>query len=478
MEKMKFKCTLLSDIVLSQNSSTEGNQYCLDFIPGNNFLGIVAAGLYDRLGKDGALEVFHSGKVKFGDAHPSIAGGVRGLKVPGAMFYPKLAKASEECYVHHLIPNPDSEDIAKKQLKQCREGFYSFGQTGKPVSVCKNFALKSAYDAQKRCSKEGQMFGYESLPEGLVLYFEIESGLDDGINAQIRSATVGVHHIGRSRTAQYGLVRIEEEDYAEATSTGTLFSKEGKTYATVYADGRLIFLDDNAEPTFQPTARDLGFGAEAKVRWELSQVRTFQYSPWNGKRNTFDTDRCGIEKGSVIVVECAQSPSESAYRGSYKNEGFGKVIYNPAFLAADAQGRALCKLEEKPRRPKAEEADDSPLVFPRTPLFAYLSEQKSVAEGTSDLYKKVNDFAAKYAGLFQDGDFASQWGNIRSIASEKGGSVADKIEAYIGHGVAQAKWEEKGRKNALLASLNEIKNEESKRNYIINLASEMAKKCR
>ena len=40
---IKFKCTLESDLVLSQTSSSEGNQKTLDFIPGNNFLGIVAA---------------------------------------------------------------------------------------------------------------------------------------------------------------------------------------------------------------------------------------------------------------------------------------------------------------------------------------------------------------------------------------------------------------------------------------------------
>ena len=49
MEKMKFKCTLLSDVILSQNSSTEGNQYSLDFIPGNNFLGIASALLYPKI---------------------------------------------------------------------------------------------------------------------------------------------------------------------------------------------------------------------------------------------------------------------------------------------------------------------------------------------------------------------------------------------------------------------------------------------
>ena len=223
--KMKFKCTLLSDVIISQSSSTEGNQYCLDFIPGNNFLGIVAS-IYDKVD---AYKVFHSGLVRFGDANPSLDGKARGLKVPNAMFYPKLKKASEECYIHHLIPSPDSDEIKGLQLKQCREGFYIFEDgKGTAISFDKNYAIKSAYDSEKRRSEDGKMFGYQSLPKGLVLCFEIESDLDETTNKQISEAICGTRNIGHSRTAQYGLVRIEEESYNEVASTTTTFTKDGK----------------------------------------------------------------------------------------------------------------------------------------------------------------------------------------------------------------------------------------------------------
>ena len=91
---LKFRCTLESDLVLSQTSSSEGNQKTLDFIPGNNFLGIVASKMYKE-GSSESLELFHSGKVRFGDAHPSVDG-IRGLRVPASMYSPKLASAREE----------------------------------------------------------------------------------------------------------------------------------------------------------------------------------------------------------------------------------------------------------------------------------------------------------------------------------------------------------------------------------------------
>ena len=472
MEKMKFKCTLLSDVIISQSSSTEGNQYCLDFIPGNNFLGIVASYIYNKVD---ALKVFHSGLVRFGDANPSSDGKTRGLKVPNAMFYPKLKKASEECYIYHLIPHLDSDEIKRLQLKQCREGFYIFGENkGTAISFDKNFAIKSAYDSVKRRSEDGKLFGYQSLPEGLVLYFDIESDLDETINKHIFDAICGTRNIGHSRTAQYGLVKIEEANYKEVDSTPNTFSKDGKQYATVYADGRLIFLDENGEPTFRPSAKDLGFqGKDDKIDWSKSQIRTFQYSPWNGKRHTYDTDRCGIEKGSVFVVECTSSPSESVYIGNYKNEGFGKVIYNPAFLDGKSDGKANYILEDASGNdiPQDTEATCD------TPLFKFLKKQQAEAERTQDLYRDVNTFIKDNKSRFIGELFASQWGSIRNIAMivPEEAEIPMAILAFLNHGVAKAKWEERGRKEALAEFM---KTTDNIRDRIINLASEMGKKCR
>lgn len=469
---MKFKCTLLSDVIISHSSSTEGNQFSLDFIPGNNFLGIVASSIYKKVN---ALDVFHSGKVRFGDANPSIEGRCRGLRVPNVMFYPKLKKASEECYIHYLIPNPDADEIKGLQLKQCREGFYAFAESkGTPIDFDKNFAIKSAYDSRKRRSEDGKMFGYQSLPEGLVLYFEIESDLDEATNKQIAEALCGTRNVGHSRTAQYGLVKIEKADYQEISSTAKTFVKDGKRYAAVYADGRLIFLDENGEPTFRPKASDLGFlGKDDKIDWSKSQIRTFQYSPWNGKRHTYDTDRCGIEKGSVLVVECASSPSVSTYVGNYQNEGFGKVIYNPAFLDGKSDGKAIVLLDDPVDNETPQNVDASSDSL----LFRFLKKQQTKADDKQSLYQDVNDFVSLYGNRFTGEQFASQWGSIRNIAmiATEEGNIPTMIRAFLDHGVAKAKWEERGRKEALEQFMTNTYNI---RERIMNLASEMAKKCR
>lgn len=175
MKELKFKCTLLSDVILNRKSATDGPNETLDFIPGSNFLGIVAGQVYSSADDmNTALRLFHTGEVRFGDAHPSVDGR-RGHKVPASMFYPKLKKPDEELYIHHAIPEGKADEMRRLQLKQCRAGFYTFHidngtHVGAKVDTTTNYAIKSAYDRVLRRSKDKQIFGYESLQKGLVLY--------------------------------------------------------------------------------------------------------------------------------------------------------------------------------------------------------------------------------------------------------------------------------------------------------------------
>lgn len=492
MTTLKFKCHLDSDVVLNQSAATEGSNSTLDFIPGNVFLGIVARH-YDEFGND-ALEVFHSGKVRFGDAHPVPVGyaGKRSLHVPASLFYPKLKSASEECYVHHL------HDEDNKQLKQCRRGFYVFdSESAHPASVEKSFAIKSAYDRTLRRAKDEQMYGYESIDAGQEFLFEVELD-NEALAERIGKMLAGSHHIGRSKNSQYGSITIEEYRYEDTESRDDSVAIDEGQYVTVYADGRLVFIDGNGEPTFQPTAKDLGI-EDGEIDWEKSQVRTFQYAPWNGVRATRDADRCGIEKGSVFVVRLNEKQAfQSQYVGSYRNEGFGKVIYNPEFLESlkDENGRAKVKLEPVEGASEENSIKDKPELS-GTPLLDYIKRAKAEENIDKYIYVKVNEFVDKYKKRFQGDAFASQWGAIRTIAMQKGTregimlELFDKTEekngrevkaAYLTHGVAESKWAKRGRREALRNFISDDWLENESDNIIaralINLASEMAKQCK
>ena len=493
MKELKFKCTLLSDVILNRKSATTGPNETLDFIPGSNFLGIAASRLYTQVSAEEAGILFHSGKVRFGDAHPSL-GNFRGLRVPASMYFPKLGGPETELFIHHLIP--PTSDLSDRQLKQSRRGFFDFSDSGdcpvaRLVKTETSFAVKSAYDRDRRRSKDEQLFGYQSLRKGLTLYFSVE--IDDeahdsvkDIEDKILGALSGERQIGRSRSAQYGLVRIERADFAEAPCEAPIHIGGIKSVA-VYADSRLIFLDEFGLPTFRPTARMIGLKGE--VDWEKSQIRTFRYAPWNFKRQCFDTDRCGIEKGSVIVVDLPEDYDpelRSRYVGDYVNEGFGRVIYNPVFLKADANGNALFRLD---MNPAAETAAAQPAPLSSSPLFRYLDGMKKRVDETMQIYEMVNDWTARNARKFTKGDFASQWGNIRSLAisafdigelKKELFALPPEPEGYLVHGIAKEKWA--GERLGLLKDFVDA----AERAFapvmaklaVVNLASEMAKKIR
>ncbi len=475
MKKMKFSCRLLSDVIISQSSNSEGEQKSLDFIPGGNFLGIVASQIYKNEDSS-TLDIFHSGKVRFGDANPSIEG-IRGLKVPAAMFYPKLQSPTELCYIHHLIS--DASKLQSLQLKQCRNGFYAFsGNIGREIDVNKNFSIKSSYDRENRRSKDKGLFGYESMADGTTFYFEVESDLDEAANMTIEKALVGRRYLGRSRTAQYGLAEIQKvDDYKEVESSSKGLALEGVEYTVVYADARLIFLDDNGNYNPLPKAKDFGF-KEGEIMWEKCQVRTFQYAPWNGKRHSYDNDRFGLEKGSVFVIKGKRDSYESCYVGAYNNEGFGKVIFNPDFLLGDIaeNGKANYILEKS--RP-ANDKTHGHLNKKSSVLIKYLSKEKERRNNESNIYDIVNDFIEKNKNILVKKGFASQWGSIRSLAMVNSDSqkLIDVVDSYLSHGVAEKDWDDFNRKGVLMDFMEKHKSNDLQR-IVINLSSEMAKRSR
>lgn len=488
MKSLYFKCTLLSDIIINQKSATEGKQLSLDFIPGNNFLGIVAQNIYPdkSVSNDVKLKLFHTGDVKFGDAHPAY-NKCRALRIPACIYFPKLKKVQNESYISFLIPEVQQKEMIKKQLKQSRDGFVVV-ENDKfiPLDIKKNFSLKSAHDKFNRRSENNKMYGYQSLQEGMVYYFQVDIE-DSSLQDYILDNLKGVHHVGRSKTAEYGSVNIDflEQGYNTYNSSGgtiSVFNKETKNIdqcVVIYADSRLIFLDDKTGlPTARPTSEQLGV-PRGKILWNKSQIRTFQYAPYNSARSAYDTDRYGIEKGSVIIIKVKsfELPS-SCWLGVYTNEGFGHVIYNPEFLKTIDQLTGASKhfiaktdpiIEEEPEMGNLDEG-----------LLDYLKRQIEEENSINKVYSVVLKFVKDNESRFRSVSFCSQWGNIRSIAM----SEPDKEKliqllygapnGYLVHGKAAKKWGESDRLNNFKKFVGEV-NEGYMQVAIINLASQMAK---
>ena len=511
MTTLQFKCTLLTDVVLNAKTATEGPQYTIDFIPGNCFLGIVANNyeLFESKGK--AADLFHKGTVRYGDAHPAVIMDgvmVRSLRIPASFYYPKLMSLKQKCYVHHVYKRQedrDGKDEGPQQLKQCRSGFYGFHSNMAIEAECPtSFSIKSAYDRQQRRAKDEQMYGYQSLDKGMVFLFEVEVD-NDALVDDVRDSLCGRRRIGRSRTAQYGLVDITPTAFSQPSSSDKTCSLDGNEYVTVYADSRLVFLDDNGYPTTRIDALK-HLGIDGEIDWMKSQVRTFQYAPWNFRRQCRDSDRYGVEKGSVFVVKTdKKQTSYPTLVGAYRNEGFGKVIVNPEFLTAktDSNGLTIISFKEASKTLKTDNESNV-----NSPLLSFLRNKEAQTAAEIIIFEKVRQFSESYERYFKSKEFASQWGSIRSIAMRCKDSKELRYElyekkkvvtrekstddpttsktinmGYLTHGVAENKWKEKGRLSKFKGFVEDMCNHENKYKDIvieavIELASEMAKKSR
>ncbi|HCN54695.1 MAG: hypothetical protein LKE41_02075 [Prevotella sp.] len=476
MEQLKFKVTLLSDVIISESPATQGRHRGLDFIPGNNFLGIAASRLYKDIGENThTYLLFHNGHVRFGDANPGYKG-IRGLRTPSCFFKAKYTDklpwkdGDKTRLVHHRIT--DFKPYLDAQLKQCRSGFMVFeDKTAYEISLSRNYAIKSAYDSEKRRAEDEKLFGYESLTKGSVLYFCVE--LDDdamGCKDEMINALTGLRHVGRSRSAQFGLVKIEPFNYQDVSACS---SEKGQV--VVYADSRLCFFDAEGQPTMCPTAEQLGVKG-GQIDWSKSQIRTFQYAPWNYQRQAFDDERCGIENGSVFVIKGTTDATENIV-GAYQNEGFGKVLYNPSFLMTGENGKSLFTFEQAMEENGNHKADeDWTQHFSNTTLLSYLKNKKTLQKEEKTTYDLVDDFVKAHKERFS-AITPSQWGTIRGIAmsADQEEKIIGFINTFIHKGVAKDYWEERGRGKKLIDFLEKNRTIVSVRDLVINLSSEMAK---
>lgn len=461
-----FTCTLNSDIVLNSKLETEGNMTTLDYIPGSNFLGVVAAALYKESNNEN-FELFHSGKVSFGDGFLTDCNGVSHA-FPLSFYLDKneMELKKETVFVHHDI---EFDKIGKEiQLKQVRNGYFSYQNDIYVMPKAKKtFALKSAQDSEKRRSLDENMFGLESLSKNQQFLFSVLFENETYIE-KVSFALCGEKRIGKSKSAEFGQVLIKELKNTQTSKNGI----DASGYVLVYAQSNLCFLNGYGQSTFQPNANDLGI-SEGEIIWEKSQIRTYSYSPWNFKRNSTNTQRDCILKGSVFYVKLNENISlpNSKIIGEYAAEGLGRVLYNPSFLEAE-KGKTIFNFNKitNNRTPKTN-------TNYTTDLGNFLLKKKNqkMVDLETSLAIQTSKFEAK-------GITNSQWGNIRNFATQYNheqlfGKLFDPITGYLCIGVAAEKYWNKNN-GAARKELKEILEKNSKygSNFAVKFASEMAKK--
>jgi hypothetical protein len=482
MKRYRYTCKLLSEVVISSVTATEGFHESLDYLPGAKFLGIAARKLYDEKNLPATLDLFHHGKVRFGDAYPLIGEEVA-LPVPFSWFFNKGGGVTDETlFLHHQMESEDHKTLTAMgyQLKQARKGYFT--ESGKQyLNIEQDFAIRSAYDRDQLRAKDSQMFGYFALPAGTSWTFTVEDDTEQ-YGELIREALEGKKRIGRSRSAEYGLVEIAFQG-EESVATATELPK-GTTL--VFAQSNLCFFNAFGRPTFRPEATALGFPEESTIDWKKSQVRSRLYQTWNRKRHNRDADRMVMMKGSVLVVKNAAPVSTEVFAqgmGACRSEGFGQVLLNPAFLRANGYTLklGLTKVDAASWQPQT-----TGYVQPQSPqdeiVLKYLEQRKERDQKIFDLDQQINAFLHAHKGVF-NGLTASQWGTVRAYAKHAANwdtlhcLLFDPTVGALKRGQSERHWRQQGRREKLAGFLEKLP-EADRIAATLKLAAEMAKRTR
>ena len=432
MRQRDFKVTFLSDIVLHGSSNSEGNIETLDYITGSSFLGMVAKN-YDEFAKTfDTFDIFHSGKVRFGEATPYFENKTT-YKVPFCFFSPKLDSDKKEVKNNHFI-DYDNQTELDKQYKQIRSGYIT--SNFDYINLDHTYSQKAAYDKENRKSKDSSMFGYKAIKKGATWKFTIkfDKDLDEKIEKQVVENILGEKYLGKSKTAQYGKILIEElKDFKEEN----LENLNPKEITYVYINSSLALFNANGMPTFEPTIENLGL-TNASINWEKTQIRTKKYTSYNFKRQTNDYTRLVIEKGSVIALKNVSNEDINILKngiGGYLNEGYGEVLINPSFLLKEGSF-SLNKTEKKEVKLdiQKEKVDDV--------LISFLGNKKESKNKTYTLGEEVQEFIEDNKAKFEKVS-KSQWGQIRMLVqfNPKNRDYVEKIKDFITHGTSKKQWE-------------------------------------
>jgi len=442
MKTLHFTARLLADAVISERAATTGGHRTLDYIPGANLLGAAAAQLYN---KDQAVsfQLFHSGKVRFGNAYPLSPTNVPTLPVPLCWHLPKGAEDSDYKNVRNLIHASkeqfDEWDNRGEQQKQLRSGYLS--PSGEKVTPSKNYHLKTAIDRTKQgMADEAQLFGYQSLAAGSCWYFSIS--FDDDLNQQlvnqVADAIRGTIRVGRSRSAEYGLLAVQRTEIAPFQ-----FSPVADDRLLLYCLSDLALTDPltGISTLIPDPAAHFGL-AEGSFNAGRSYIRVRNYAPFNSTRKRFDIERQVIARGSVLVFERSggygldelQQLQQrlAAGIGSHRQDGLGQILINPPFLAGfnfqpcEAQAVTPPALASAQRLP---------------PLAGWLEARAAERAEEAAAVREVDGWIRQLV----EGPCPknSQWGQLRTIAVQ-GKDLADieqRLKKLCCEGVSQKQWD-------------------------------------
>jgi hypothetical protein len=401
----EYEVTLLSDVAVTANAATQGGHRGLDYLPGSLFLGAAAARWMEESPFDPSF--FLSGRVRFLDAFP-VQDGQRTVPLPLSYHKPKEGswEGNAPC------TDPSAEARKGEQWKQWREGFLTLSGV-MLQEVPRSSRMKTAVDRNKRRSEEGKLFSCESLPRGMAFRMRVQAE-DPADLERVHSWFHGQElALGRSRSAEYGSVRVQAAGNRVSTAPQPL--GDPRRVVLVLASDLALLRD--GMPVLLPRGKDFGLPQGSELLPEGTFLRTRRYVPWNRFFNCRMAERQVLVKGSVLTFRLPGPLDPAALRaslaagvGMYREEGLGQVEVNPSWVVSPPV------LFSPPVTSKASPAD------PRTPLTQYLTGKVQTQNLSRDAFSLGLAWAKQWQELSdriakdQPVPGKAQWGTIREMA--------------------------------------------------------------
>ena len=403
-----LRLDLLGDVILPRDSATVGAPLSLGHIPGSQLLGAAASRIYGQLGGDEQWTVFHSGRVRFCDGLP-LSGGLATVPFPTCMHHDKLNPAVEErsrVLIRSSLRNAGREELTQGiQWKALRGGFLdAAGRRHRPRRAS---ALRTSMAGEH--AREGFLHSIDAIARGQSFLASVDrdEDVDPKLVERVVAALLGEIHVGRSRSAEFGRVRVSRAHDVESAGMQSLLRRADPTggFQVLLLSDLALRDPETLGPVLRPTGDRLGI-PEARVVLGKSFLRTRSYSPFHGIRKRPDLERQVIEGGSVLWVEgvSAEAFSEASVSGlgEHRQEGLGQVAVDPACLVE-------ASWETVP-------TSHATLPEPSDPegLLRWLRDRAEASKVRARLFEDV--------GVWSDGMgpfriSRSQWGVIRDIAA-------------------------------------------------------------
>lgn len=428
MMRRTLLISLIDPVITTADASTASAPEALPYIPGSMLHGLAASqGYRDPAFSGETFRMFHDGAVRFGDGLPVDPDGAVGFPAPMS-----LQTVKGESPVPENLENSDTplylaesvEDFAVRerddqQWKSLGSRAFSFDR--KFIAVRSSTTTRTAIDPDSGRAADSQLFSYEALDAGQRFVTTIEADSQDDL-MRIIPLLAGERILGRSKSAEFGRVKIEEIEATFEPSAQKLTSE--KLYIWMLSD--LWAQGSSGQPSVRPDPKCMGFGDAARIDWDRSFVLNRRISPFNAYWKMRGLEREVIQRGSVLTI-IDPGPDQLCGMRSF---GFGTELgCGLAMVGSEPPLEMLKQMTHRVGVVQDKKKQVSP--SPETALSAWLTRRVGSPEVRVTPQELADDLYSRYADAKRwhgkaVGPTPSQWGALRTIL-EVGGDVSSVI---------------------------------------------------